>query len=238
MRIRLTWLCCTVAFLFFAGCSSHFGIQDRSLSAPDEFSQTEAAIASAEKSPGAAYCPDKIAKAKELAKKGVETYWACRTAEGLAMLADARKLAKEAEACKPAAAPAPTPPPAAKPPAPAPKPAPAGPQTTLKWVYFDFNKANITPKSAATLDETVKFLKENPTATVELAGHTDDKGTDVANQKLADRRVQSVKQYLTSKGIAASRIKTAAFGEANPAADNKTEQGRAKNRRVEIRVTK
>ena len=111
MRTRLTWICCAVSFLFFTGCASHFGIQDKSLSVPDEFGQTEAAIANAERSPGAAYCPDKIAKAKELGKKGVETYWACRSAEGLAMLAEARKLAKEAEACQPPVRPAPPPPP-------------------------------------------------------------------------------------------------------------------------------
>jgi len=236
MRTKLACLCSTVALLFILGCTSHFGVKDKSLTVPDEFNQTEAAIASAEKSQGASYCPDKIAKAKELGKKGVETYWACRSAEGLEMLADARKLAKEAEACRPPAPPAPSPAaPAAPRLAPPASPAPAG-EITFTWVHFDFDKATLTPRAIATLDETVKALRENPNITVELAGHTDSKGTDAYNQKLAERRVQSVRQYLTSKGIAVNRLRTVAFGESKPIADNKTEQGRAENRRVEIRV--
>jgi outer membrane protein OmpA-like peptidoglycan-associated protein len=106
-------------FLLFMGTSCtnyHFGVPDRALGVPPEFSQTEEAIARAEQSSGAKYCPEKIAKAKELATKGVETYWACRTAEAMGLLAEARDLAKQAEGCQP------PPPPA--PPKPAPAPAP------------------------------------------------------------------------------------------------------------------
>jgi len=205
------------------------------MTAPDQFSETEAAIANAEKSPGAKYCPDKIAKAKDLAKKGVETYWACRTAEAMAMLADARKLAAEAEGCQPPPRPAAPPPPPA-PPAPAPAPAPK--DISLKWVYFDFDKATLTPQAIATLDETVRTLKENPNINIELAGHTDGRGTDSYNLRLSQRRVENVKKYLTSKGISANRIKTVALGKAKPVAVNTSESGRAQNRRVEIRVIK
>jgi outer membrane protein OmpA-like peptidoglycan-associated protein len=93
------------SFLLFVmvGCasSSHFGVPDKAIGVPDEFGQTEAAIASAENSAGAKYCPEKIARAKALAKEGVETYWACRTAEAMDLLSQARKLAKEAEGCQP-----------------------------------------------------------------------------------------------------------------------------------------
>jgi len=93
------------SFLLFVmvGCvsSSHFGVPDKALGVPDQFGQTEAAIASAENSEGAKYCPEKIARAKALAKEGVETYWACHTAEGMDLLAQARQLAKEAEGCQP-----------------------------------------------------------------------------------------------------------------------------------------
>ena len=93
------------SFLLFVivGCaqSSYFGVPNRAIGVPDEFGQTEAAIASAENSEGAKYCPEKIARAKALAKEGVETYWACRTAEAMRLLADARQLAKEAEGCQP-----------------------------------------------------------------------------------------------------------------------------------------
>ena len=101
-------------FLLFVmvGCASsgYFGVPNGAMGVPDQFGQTEAAIASAENSAGAKYCPEKIARAKALAKEGAETYWACRTAEGMALLAQARQLAKEAESCQPpprAAAPLP-----------------------------------------------------------------------------------------------------------------------------------
>jgi outer membrane protein OmpA-like peptidoglycan-associated protein len=223
-----------LALTFGCAPGTHFGVPDKAGMVPPDFDQTADAIAKAEKSAGAAYCPDKIAKAKELAKKGVETYWACRTAEGLAMLADARKLAKEAESCQPLAKPAPSAPPAAAPP-PAPA-APAAKHASLKWVYFDFNKATITPKATAILDETVKSMKENPAAKLELSGHTDAKGTDAYNQKLSEQRTNAVQQYLVSKGVPASRIKVMSFGESQPVSDNKTDQGRASNRRVEVKI--
>ena len=79
--------------------TSHFGVPDRASGVPTAFGETEAAIAQAEQSQGAKYCPEKIARAKELAKKGAETYWACRTDEAMGLLAEARQLAKEAEGC-------------------------------------------------------------------------------------------------------------------------------------------
>lgn len=237
MKNRFMWCCLAVSLLFLFGCGagSHFGVQDKAMTAPDQFSETEAAIANAEKSPGAKYCPDKIAKAKDLARKGVETYWACRTAEAMAMLADARKLAAEAEGCQP------PPRAAAPPPPPAPAPAPAAPppkDISLKWVYFDYDSAILTPQTTAILDETVRTLKENPNINVELSGHTDGRGTDSYNLRLSQKRVENVKKYLTSKGISASRLKTVALGKAKPVALNTTEEGRAQNRRVEIRIIK
>jgi outer membrane protein OmpA-like peptidoglycan-associated protein len=101
------------------GCasSSYFGVPSKAIGVPDEFGQTEAVIASAENSEGAKYCPEKIARAKALAKEGVETYWACHTAEGMDLLAQARKLAKEAESCQPPPrVTAPSPPPPSPPP--------------------------------------------------------------------------------------------------------------------------
>jgi outer membrane protein OmpA-like peptidoglycan-associated protein len=234
MKIRFMWCFCAISLLLLLGCAgSHFGVQDKSVTVPDQFIETEAAIASAEKSAGAKYCPDKIAKAKDLARKGVETYWACRTAEGMAMLADARKLAKEAEGCQPPPSPA-APAPRVAPPAPQPPPPPK--VISLNWVYFDTDKADLKPQAIATLDENVRVLKENPNLTIELAGHTDATGSDSYNKMLSQKRVQKVQQYLTSKGIPASRLRTVAFGKEKPVAENKTKEGRAKNRRVEIRV--
>jgi outer membrane protein OmpA-like peptidoglycan-associated protein len=214
-----------VGLFLVAACAppAHFGVPDRALWHPSDFNATEAAIAASEKAPGAKYCPDKIAKAKEMAKQGIETYWACRDAEGLKMLADARKLAKDAEACQP-----PPPPP----------PPPAKKEISLKWVYFDFDKATLTAQAKAILDETVQILKANPEIKLELAGFTDAIGTDAYNKKLSERRSKAVNDYLVSKGIPAARFKMVGYGESNPVADNKTAAGRAKNRRVELRIIK
>lgn len=85
----------------------HFGVQNRAATVPDDFGQTEVAIAHAEQSPGAQYCPEKIARARELAKQGAEVYWACQNTESSRLLAEARRLAQEAEGCGPQAAAAP-----------------------------------------------------------------------------------------------------------------------------------
>jgi len=105
-------------------------------------------------------------------------------------------------------------------------------------VYFDFNKSTLTRKAKATLNETAKILKEDPEVRLELAGYTDGTGTEVYNKGLSDRRSKAVFDYLASKGIAASRMRAVGYGESNPVASNKTEEGRAKNRRVELRILK
>lgn len=120
-------------------------------------------------------------------------------------------------------------------PPPPPPPTPAK-EVSFDPVYFEYDKASLTPESIATLDETVRVLKENPGILIELAGFTDARGTDAYNLKLSERRVQTVHQYLVSWGISENRLKTAAFGKAKPVSDDKTEEGRAQNRRVEMRV--
>ena len=206
--------------LLLAGCatSSHFGVPDRAASVPQWVPDTEAAIARAEASPGARVCPDKVAKAKELAKKGMETYWACRDAEAQQLMAEARKLAADAEACT----------------APAAARAAAG----VHSVYFGFNQATLTSAARVTLDKAVKALQENPSATFELVGSTDSVGGDAYNMALGQRRAAAVKEYLVSRGIGASRLSTESVGESKPAASNATEQGRAENRRVDLVIRK
>jgi len=103
MRNKLNLLGSFLVLAFvMVGCASsgYFGVPNKAIGVPGEFGQTEAAIASAENSEGAKYCPEKIARAKALAKEGAETYWACRTAEAMDLLAQARQLAKEAEGCQ------------------------------------------------------------------------------------------------------------------------------------------
>ena len=141
---------------------------------------------------------------------------------------------------KPPAPPPPPPPPPAPKPAPPPPPPPPPPKVErtiiLDHVLFDFDKTAIKPDGAKILDRLIAFLKENPDKKVDLEGHTDWVGTDQYNQGLSERRAASVKDYVTKRGVDAGRISTRGFGESKPMADNKTRDGRAKNRRVEVKV--
>ncbi len=102
--------------------------------------------------------------------------------------------------------------------------------------FFDFDKADLKPEGKAKLDDLADKVKGLTLEVVIAVGHTDSKGSDAYNQKLSVRRAEAVKSYLSGKGIEASRIYTEGKGESQPVADNKTDAGRAKNRRVEIEV--
>ena len=310
--MKLIWG--TVAFLFLAGgCSykdSYFGVKNRAIIVPKEFGETEAAIEKAEKSARAKSCPEKIARAKKMARRGVEIYWeelclGCRDQKSMAFLAMARKLAHEVESSLPlptpprpeptptirmaipSAPPAPAPivrrpiptappeptpivrmpiptalpeptpiilePIATPPPAPAPiiqipiptrlKPTPLVQETTwepkviiLDGVNFAFDSFNLTLKARAILDEQVAILKERSEIKVEVGGHTDSIGTISYNQALSERRAKAVKMCLISKGSSRDQLKAVGYGESCPIAPNDTKEGRAKNRRVELKV--
>jgi len=137
----------------------------------------------------------------------------------------------------PAPAPAPAPPPPVVQPAPPPPPPPAPTRRellTLVGNNFEFDHSNLTAGARDTLQRAVAVLKDHPEANVEIQGHTDSKGSDKYNQALSERRANSVKDFLVSQGIPASRITTIGFGESQPAATNDTAAGRAINRRVVI----
>ena len=102
----------------------------------------------------------------------------------------------------------------------------------LEGVFFDFDKSVIKPEGRVKLDSAVTILNRYPDMRVEIQGHTDSIATEQYNIGLSNRRANSVKDYLMSKGIAASRLTTRGFGETSPAADNGTAAGRALNRRV------
>jgi len=139
---------------------------------------------------------------------------------------------------------APAPVPAAVAPAPAPAPAPVvvpvAPATEkvsfAADAFFDFDKAVLKPEGKAKLDDLAEKVKGLTLEVVIAVGHTDAKGGDAYNQKLSVKRADAVKTYLSGKGIEASRIYTEGKGKSQPVADNKTDAGRAKNRRVEIEV--
>ncbi|MFL6657528.1 MAG: outer membrane protein OmpA [Massilia sp.] len=101
---------------------------------------------------------------------------------------------------------------------------------------FDFDKAVLKPEGKAKLDDLVSKLQGINLEVIIAVGHTDSVGADAYNQKLSVRRAESVKAYLQGKGIEANRVYTEGKGEKQPVADNKTAEGRAKNRRVEIEV--
>jgi OOP family OmpA-OmpF porin len=108
----------------------------------------------------------------------------------------------------------------------------------LNHLIFDMGRAAIKPVSFTELDELVAMMKANMKVEIQLEGHTDNQGSAEANLKLSQDRVDAVKKYLTSKGIAKDRIKTKAFGGTQPLSTEKTEEARALNRRVEMRVLK
>ena len=139
--------------------------------------------------------------------------------------------AAPAPAIAPAAAPA-----AAAPAKPAPAPAVATKVTYAADAFFDFDKSVLKPEGKAKLDDLASKVKDINLEVIIAVGHTDSVGSDAYNQKLSVRRSEAVKAYLVSKGIEKNRVYTEGKGEKQPVADNKTKEGRAKNRRVEIEV--
>jgi len=147
---------------------------------------------------------------------------------------------KAAPAPAPVAAPAPAPV-AAPAPAPAPAPAAAPVAAASKVTYaadafFDFDKSVLKAAGKAKLDDLVSKVKAINLEVIIAVGHTDSVGADAYNQKLSVARAEAVKAYMVSKGIERNRVYTEGKGEKQPVADNKTKDGRAKNRRVEIEV--
>jgi len=102
------------------------------------------------------------------------------------------------------------------------------------YINFDVDKATIKPESQPALDYVAQMLKDNPDLNLTIAGHTDSTGTWAHNKTLSENRARAVLEALVSRGIAAGRLASVGYGQDKPIADNATEEGRAKNRRVEL----
>jgi OmpA-OmpF porin, OOP family len=108
----------------------------------------------------------------------------------------------------------------------------------LNNVFFDFDKYDLRPESFVELNRVVKLLNENPNIEIEMSAHTDNKGSDDYNFILSDNRAKSVKDYIVSQGISASRIVSRGYGETKPEVANDTDENRQINRRVEFTIIK
>jgi OOP family OmpA-OmpF porin len=137
------------------------------------------------------------------------------------------------------------PPPPPPPPQEEPPPKPKRVQVTAdaivitEKIMFEYNKAKIMEESFGLLDEIVSVIQENPRIKeLSIEGHTDADGSDKYNKKLSDKRAASVRTYLVEHGIAEDMLLSKGFGEEKPIAENDTDEGKAKNRRVEFKITK
>ena len=118
------------------------------------------------------------------------------------------------------------------------QPIEVGVTVRLKNIYFDFNKTTLQQESFVELNKVVDFLKQNPSVEIEIAGHTDDKGSDLYNETLSQGRSQTVVDYIISQGIEGFRLTAHGYGESKPIDSNDTAEGQANNRRVEFTVMK
>jgi OOP family OmpA-OmpF porin len=115
---------------------------------------------------------------------------------------------------------------------------PKGETMRLNHLIFAQGKSVIDPDSYSELDEVLQMMKENTKLVIQLEGHTDNQGSPKANMRLSEARVEAVKKYLVSGGIAKDRVKTRAFGGSQPLSNEMTQEARAMNRRVEMRILK
>ena len=212
-----------LAAISLSACASSMNI-DR-----DELANARAAIAAA-KEAGAEKCAPKTQAeavaalyhaAHELTEGGIHPE------ENAELIARAESKAREARAqaienCKPK---------------PMPKPKPVVVEViSLKGVNFKYNSADLTAASMAILDNVIATLTRRSDIKVEVAAHTDSDGKEAYNLKLSDQRAASVKDYLSSHGIDGNRMTSRGYGESQPVASNTTDEGKAQNRRVELRV--
>jgi len=109
---------------------------------------------------------------------------------------------------------------------------------TLSDVLFVFNQSDLTPTAKSELDALMSQFEDADVVSIKVVGHTDNIGSDAYNQALSERRASSVAEYLISQGVAPNKVTSEGKGESQPIADNDTDEGRAKNRRVELHINR
>ncbi|GAA5109798.1 OmpA family protein [Alloalcanivorax gelatiniphagus] len=115
------------------------------------------------------------------------------------------------------------------------KPVPMAPPEVLQGVNFEFDSARLTPNARTVLREVAERLRAYPNSEVEIGGHTDSTGSASYNQSLSERRAASVRDFLIDQGVDPGRLTAVGYGATRPVDDNRTEQGRERNRRIEMR---
>ena len=211
-----------LSLMILIGCSGYvYSLKKGVVFHPVELINADKAVADARKAGKDKQCPKEFAEAKGLRDKAWDVYWSCRTKEAV-------EIAKEAINKTNALCPAPPPPP---------KPAPKVIDKMTLLLHFDFDKAVIKDTDKAELNRAISFIKKYPDAHVKLEGHTDSKGSEDYNQRLSERRAKAVQQYIVKEGgTKESKITSAGYGELKPVDTNNTDEGRAKNRRVEVLI--
>jgi len=116
------------------------------------------------------------------------------------------------------------------------EPIAVGNSMTLRNIFYETDQFRLKSTSFAELDKLVSFLTDNPALRIEIEGHTDNQGTDAYNLDLSMKRARSVYNYLLDHGISENRLSFKGYGESKPVSPNDTEEGRALNRRTEIRI--
>lgn len=111
-------------------------------------------------------------------------------------------------------------------------------QITLEDVLFETGSAKLDPSSYPSLNRLATFMQRKKTLVLEIAGHTDNVGSDDANLTLSRQRAEAVRNYLVNQGVSGTRLAAKGYGSHEPVADNHTEQGRRQNRRTEVRIIK
>jgi outer membrane protein OmpA-like peptidoglycan-associated protein len=116
------------------------------------------------------------------------------------------------------------------------KPIKEGQRIVLRNIFFETNSSELLADSRTELEKLVQLLEENRQVNIEIGGHTDNVGTEEYNQKLSEARAKSVVDYLIEHGINKDNLSFKGYGETDPVAENNSEQGRAQNRRTEIKI--